>query len=498
MADLISNLIAQQQPRQIQYAPQKIYYQMSTANKSFINMHYYLKSIGIKNNKFMLSLFDPDLAGVDPYDPSLSLEMKMKIYREVQRNYWYFLREVVRVTANGNPRGVRYELNRGNLAFNFCSMYNMNLFFEMPRQVGKTMAAIVRYLYVYNFASANSNITFMNKQNQDAKRNLESFKAVRDLLPSWLQLSQEFSVINGKKKKLPSTVQTIQHPVNHNIIRTVPGARNETAAANLLRGQTITMWWADEWAFTAFNSTIYVNSMPALNKAFINAKRANVPYGITITTTPGRLSTFEGQFAYDMIQNATPFNERWYDLSYEQIMDIVNNNMNSIFVYIKYSYKQLGLGEKWFYDQCKNMMWKMVDIRREILLEWIDTPENSPFSQDDLETLRGMIHEPIREVLILNKYPFKIYNTIPLSITGLPINPPIIGVDVSGGYRRDYTAISVIDSKTTQFIAGLKCNYMTIPDLARTLIWMVKAMMPNAVVNIERNGVAIQQSQYIE
>ena len=180
------------------------------------------------------------------------------------------------------------------------------------------------------------------------------------------------------------------------------------------------------------------------------------------------------------------------------IMDIINNNMNSIFVYIKYSYKQLGLGEKWFYDQCKNMMWKMVDIRREILLEWIDTPENSPFSQDDLETLRGMIHEPIREVLILNKYPFKIYNTIPLSITGLPINPPIIGVDVSGGYRRDYTAISVIDSKTTQFIAGLKCNYMTIPDLARTLIWMVKAMMPNAVVNIERNGVAIQQSQYIE
>ena len=489
MADLISNVIAQQQQaKQIEYAPQKVYYQMSTSNKSFINMHYYLKSVGIKNNKFMLSLFDPDLAGVDPYDPGLSLEMKMKIQREVHRNYWYFLREVVRVTANGNPRGIKYELNRGNLAFNFCSMYNLNTFFEMPRQVGKTMAAIVRYLYVYNFASANSNITFMNKQNQDAKRNLESFKAVRDLLPSWLQFSQEFSVVNGKKKRLPSTVQTIQNPINHNIIRTVPGARNETAAANLLRGQTITMWWADEWAFTAFNSTIYVNSMPALNKAFINAKRANVPYGITITTTPGRLSTFEGQFAYDMIQNATPFNERWYDLSYDQIMEIINNNMNSIFVYIKYSYKQLGLGEKWFYDQCKNMMWKMVDIRREILLEWIDTPENSPFSQDDLETLRGMIHEPIREVLILNKYPFKIYNTISLSITGSPIDPPIIGVDVSGGYKRDYTAISVIDSRTTQYIGGLKCNYMSIPDLARTLIWMVKSMMPNAVVNIERNG----------
>ena len=31
---------------------------------------------------------------------------------------------------------------------------------------------------------------------------------------------------------------------------------------------------------------------------------------------------------------------------------------------------------------------------------------------------------------------------------------------------------------------------MSIPDLARVLIWIVKTMMPNAIVNIERNGVA--------
>ena len=73
---------------------------------------------------------------------------------------------------------------------------------------------------------------------------------------------------------------------------------------------------------------------------------------------------------------------------------------------------------------------------------------------------------------------------------GVPIDPPIIGVDVSGGYKRDYTAITVIDSKTTTLIGDLKCNFISIPDLARVLIWMVRNMMPNAVVNIERNGVA--------
>ena len=52
----------------------------------------------------------------------------------------------------------------------------------------------------------------MNKQNIDAKRNLESLKAIRDLLPSYLQMSQEFSVINGKRKRLPSTVTTISNP----------------------------------------------------------------------------------------------------------------------------------------------------------------------------------------------------------------------------------------------------------------------------------------------
>lgn len=487
---IISSLMSPNlvQPRQQQYL--KPYYQMSTNNKSFIDMHHYLKAIGVKNNKFMLVLYDPDLAGVDPFDPSLSLQMKAKILKEVQRNFYYFIREVVRVPASGAPTGIRYNLNRGNLAYNFCSLYNLNTFLEMPRQVGKTMAAAIRYLWIYNFGTANASMLFMNKQHPDAKRNLDMLKNVRSLLPSYLQMDQEYSVVSGRKKKLPATVTVIQHPFNRNIIRTCPSARNDMAAANLIRGQTITNLWLDEWAFTKFNNVIYVNGVPALTKAFDNARRSGSPFGITITTTAGILSTHEGEYAYRMLQNATVFSEAWYDLTYEQIMDIINNNMNSTYVYIRYTYKQLGLGEEWFYNICKDMEWNMVAIRREILLEWIDTPENSPFSQDDLEALRGMVHEPINSLLVLNKYNLNIYDTIEVSMSGVPINPPIIGVDVSGGYKRDYTAISVVDSKTTKYIAGIKCNYMSIPDTARVIMWMVRTMMPNAVVNIERNGVA--------
>lgn len=68
----------------VQYATTQhvVYYHHSTSNKSFIDMAMYLKDRGIKHYEFMLLLLDPDLAGVDPYDPRLTTAMKMKILRE--------------------------------------------------------------------------------------------------------------------------------------------------------------------------------------------------------------------------------------------------------------------------------------------------------------------------------------------------------------------------------------------------------------------------------
>lgn len=73
---------------QQQVVTRHVYYQMSTSNKSFLEMHYYLKQKGIKNNRFFLVLYDKDLAGIDPYDSTLSTIMKQKILRECMSNFW--------------------------------------------------------------------------------------------------------------------------------------------------------------------------------------------------------------------------------------------------------------------------------------------------------------------------------------------------------------------------------------------------------------------------
>ena len=81
-----------------------VYYQHSTRNKSFTDMYEYLRDKGIKNCEFMLLLLDPDLARIDPRDPNLPSQMKVKVLRECMYNPWYFLREICRIPDENENR----------------------------------------------------------------------------------------------------------------------------------------------------------------------------------------------------------------------------------------------------------------------------------------------------------------------------------------------------------------------------------------------------------
>lgn len=464
-----------------------VYYQVSTTNKSFLNMSYYLQDTGHIYNKFMLALIDPDLAHVNPHDPNLPFQLKVKVTRECATNYWYFLRECVRIPDSGGSAGggISYVLNRANLALNFCLVNNINVFLEQPRQTGKTISTICWYLWLFNWGTSNSEIVFLHKKHEESKLNLQRLRDIRATLPSYLQMDKLYDPETGKQIRTPNRVETIQHPFNMNRIKTTPAARNRVTAANLLRGRTIPLIWADEYAFILYNHIIYTNMVPAFNTAANNARANGKFCGIVITTTPGFLTTEEGLSAFKMKNNATPFSEAWYDLSYEELREILDCNTRSGFVYIKYTYQQLGYSEQWFKKLCIDMENAWDDIRREVLLEWAEASDNCPFSKDDLEIIKVLTKPVMRKWPMLGgKYEFNIYD----DTADCFHYPPIIGVDVSGGYNRDSSAITIIDSKTTKVIADFNCNYISLVDLARVIYELVTKYMPNAVVNIERNG----------
>lgn len=465
------------------------YYHMSTTNQSFLDMHYYLKQTGRQNNKFFLVIYDADLIGVDPRDPNLNAVMKKKILRECIINFWYFIREVVRIPDQGGAvgGGARYKLHRGNLALNFGFLLNWNMFVEFPRQHGKTISAVVWYLWVFNFGTTNSEMMFMNKKHDDSKMNLRRLKDIRDTLPSYLQM-KEMMGPDGKIKKASNNVETTTNIINNNKVTTKAGARNAALANGLGRGCTMPIHWYDEYAFILYNDVIYSAATPAFKTASMNAKRNGAPYGILITTTPGDMTTNEGIEAYNTKELATPFNEAFYDYSFEKLEDVKNSNSSSSFFYIRYTYQQLGSSEQYFKEMVIDLKKNWVAIRREVLLEWSKSSSNSPFRQQDLDEVERLVmKEPIQQVPLCNGlYFLNIYK--PMDVTMAFRYPPIMGVDVSGGYQKDSSTITIIDSRTTEVVADFNCNYISTNDLARVIYELVVKYIPNCIVNVERNG----------
>ena len=161
---------------------------IETSNSSFIQMASLLRRKGVENWGFFLKLYDEDLQGIDPYDPNLSQQLKFKIIMECKKNLWYFIREVMRIPAPGDP--MRFKLHRGNLALLWACSNNIPVYEILPRQHGKTWAVISYALWTFNYASDYTNMLFMNKQLGDSQLNLKRLKDARELLPDYLRMDK--------------------------------------------------------------------------------------------------------------------------------------------------------------------------------------------------------------------------------------------------------------------------------------------------------------------
>lgn len=211
-------------------------YDYSTKNESFIELAYELKKEGVKNNNFFLCLFDEELAGIDPYDPKLSDTMKLKVQNECMNNYWYFIREIVKIPEAGGF--TFYKLNKLNLATSFCMDLNLNTFTEGPRQSGKTIGVLIRYVWVYHFGTINSQMAFSNKRLDDSQLNLKRFNDIFDMLPDYLK-----SHVSSADR---DNLDYIESDENGNSIKALSSPTTKQSADQLGRGFTSPSMWFNE------------------------------------------------------------------------------------------------------------------------------------------------------------------------------------------------------------------------------------------------------------
>lgn len=447
-----------------------------TKNKSFIKIYKVLKDLGIKHNKFFLYLYDPTLQGVNVYDEeNLTEELKLRIKTEIARNPWYFLREVIRIPVAGGFK--KYELNRGNLAISFCMLNSLNSITMLPRQHGKTIGAISVFIWIYYFGTSNSNILFMNKEFADSKLNLKRFKDIVELLPKWLI---------SKNKNDKDNIEEIANGTNGNTVKAVSIGLTSSEADKKGRGCTTPLQFWDEIAFLKWNKWQYGASVPATSQAKLEAKAQGKINGITLTTTPNNSDIPEGQYVLEnIIEPACRFDECMYDFTLEEIEECIKKKSKNNFLYIEFTYKQLGRNDEWFEEQCRDLLHNQLLIKREILLEWTKSSDKSVYSEEQLDRIESFVKDPVSYIILRKYYKLNIYED---NIDFLKCY--ILACDVSTGKALDSSTINIIDPYTYEVVADFRENTIDTEDFKHIILDLVVKFFHNAIVVIENNTVS--------
>ena len=473
-------------PSGLEPIPGKSFYaHVGTKNKSFLRVSEILAEKGIKNNKFMLALFDPGLVNIDPYDPNLSEEMQGRILAEIVRNPWMFLREVVRVPVSGGQ--VPYALHLGNLFLTWCMISNINCYLLLPRQNYKTVSACAMYLWMYGFGTKNSHFLFFNKELGDSQNNLKRVKDLQEELPAWLRDGVLTDPINDK-----NNVKYIYSAHRKNRIDPKPAGKDLAHADKLGRGTTTPNVWYDEMAFAKYIRETYMAAVPAQSQARANAIKMGVPYGTVITTTPNSQDDPSGEFAYMVRNGALHFRLEFYDYGPAKVRQMIDEQAEYNFLYAEYQYWEIGRDEAWFKEQCRELLNDQVKIKREILLVWPMSTDGSVFAEEQLD--------------VLSKYKAEVVATMPVRprkgnappnleflFTEMPDPsvPYILSIDTSGGVGRDYTAFTLSHPDDMRTVGTMKTNTADDEALRALSEHIVVDLFPKCVVIVERNYLGI-------
>lgn len=457
----------------------------NTRNESFLDVHKQLKLLGVKNNAFFLTLLNPALQGVDPYDPNLTPFQAIQIVEECQLNLFYFLREVARVPAQG-AKTIMFRLDRATLAAVYCFYNDINFYLNKPRQTGKTVAICMLMAWAFKFGVSNGEFMFSANTTDNVKRNLRKMKDYIKLLPSYMS-KMGTQTINemGKIERKRDNITAYSEPRNGNTAKCAKCAISMQAAEEIGRGESHVFEFFDEAEFTPYIDIIVGVTGMAFNTAAANARKNGGHACRMFATTPGDLADEKKcKRAMILVDDAVVWNEAFYDQGVKKLREILNEKSKYRIVYIEYDYKSLGYGESWFREACANVGFNLQKIRREILLQRFTGNSQSPFNPDDITELTENVKKPVwvDKIDALNEINFyQAKDEIKKN------RMHFISLDPSDGTGGDYYGMVIVDAYTLQTVAEFRNNYMTPQGCRELMEYIVRKYFHNVIIVIENN-----------
>jgi hypothetical protein len=454
-----------------------------TQNHTFIKVAKILQKLGVENNKFHLTIIQPELMKYDPHNlTDDSVELKQRIAWECYHNPWYYFREMIRMPIVGTDL-TRYRLDRASIA-NIWLFYNgIDLFCTLPRQHGKTMFALAIQSHLQFISSYRSQSLFLAKDSGLSQDHIKHLKDIKDELPDWLVDKEACD--NNKEGLIYKSLK--------NECRTYIAAMDKKRAAAMGRGCTAPYIVFDEAAYFVNIALSYPAVKMALSEAKRQARLVGRPYGTVVITTAGKLDEPAGYYCYNsLVSKALGYYDKLLDVgSTEQLKELVKKNSLNDMVYVTFSYLQLGKTKEWFEEQVRSTTSDdPTFIDRDLLNIWSVGSSSNPLPQELLNRIRDKEMEPL---YIGNENEFVIRWFIPEITVKDPEfqqKPIILSMDSSEAIGQDFTALTFTDPSDLSVLATCRCNESNIVIIGK-LIASFLIQFPNMVWIFERKSTGI-------
>lgn len=463
-----------------------------TKNESFKRMASLYHQMGIRNSLWPLALLQPQLQGVDPHDPELSEELKVAVGLECKYNFWYFLREVVRLPPVAGPDPIPYIANRGNLALSWTFLNNIDIALIQPRQTGKSASTDCIMVWLLYIGADNTMINMITKDHKLRTKNVERLKKIRGNLPDYL-----ISITNRDSDNQIDL--TCLDKENYYI--TGVAQNSESSALNMGRGLTSPVTQVDEGPFIRFIGTTMPAALASGIAAREEAKKYNRPYGNIFTTTAGKKDDRDGRYMYNLISSGAVWNEIFLDaVNKESLYALIKNSCKGrkTIVNATFSHRQLGKTDEWLYEAISVAGAQGEEADRDFFNVWTSGTQSSPLSTALNETIRESEKDPLYSEITKDSYIIRWYHT-PEELEELVKTTHFtLGLDTSDAIGRDSIALVFTNVEDLSVVGAATINETNLMRFSRFLA-DVLIRYPNVVLIPERksSGQAIIDSLLI-
>lgn len=437
---------------------------LNTSNKSFVRYAKLLKDMGVKNYLFPLSLMQPEIAGLSPYQKDLTVYQKVLMKIETQCNPWYFFREVARVPPIASKDPEPLTANRGNISLYWLFLNHIDVFLEQIRQTGKTTAMFILAVWLLFFRLDQADVGLVTKASDLKTEAVTKIKAMRDYLPQWMIVQDPTDADNQT---------TVTYKTKGTRFKISIGQSTETGANNVGRGLTMPVLLCDEGPFVKNVHIIIPASLGSLNTAREKALAAGQPTGIVFGTTSGKLDSVEGAFMHRMISRSCPWTEMLYDCKdYEDLLEtvIANTQDEQPAVSCVFTHQQLGYSDEWLLSTLKRVRSEGQAADRDFFLVWSRGAEGSPLSPELNAIIAAAVTDSQYKEISAYKYIIDWFIPKDERDEYMKNGQFILGCDTSEAVGRDDIALVLLDLKDLSVVATVSLNETYIPKFSQFVV----------------------------